>query len=159
MIGTGRASVHFAAEFLEALTRFGFAIVHQLDRRFLRHWSAGLGYRILADALVDEIFIVVGTADGPFETDRRDRAGADLRVAVGFRRHQARRRLGRSGVGWSLFRRSFRCRRFFRRSFFYPAARPGTIEDACNRRQCMNRRVVMGQHQSSKKSGRLKMIV
>src|SRR5262249_48656987 len=85
----------------------------------------------------DEIFIIGGATDDPFETERGDRTGADPGVAIRLRRYR----------GGRFFR-------YKRRRLFRFAARFGTVEDTRNRRQRVIGRFAQGQHEQLQKNER-----
>ena len=80
----GRATPdHFASQRLKSTPRLALAIVHELDRGIPGHRLAGNRHGVFADRLVDIIIAIVCAADRPFETDRGNRAGTDLLIAIG----------------------------------------------------------------------------
>src|SRR5260370_41925542 len=83
-ICSGAESDHFAFEPLKSLPRLVLAIVHESDGRIPRHRPADDRPRVFADRLIDIICAIVLAADGPFEADRRHRAGTDFLITVGF---------------------------------------------------------------------------
>src|SRR5581483_4685366 len=79
------AADHFAPDLLEAAMRIALALIDQLDRGLRAHRAAdGHRHRAFADALVDEIFVMLAAADAPFEADRGHWARANFGVAIGF---------------------------------------------------------------------------
>src|SRR6202165_2747357 len=81
-ICSGASSDHFALELLKSLPRLVLAIVHEPDGRIRRHGPADDRLGVFADRLIDIICALGLAADGPFETDRRHRAGTDFPVTV-----------------------------------------------------------------------------
>ena len=71
---------------LESLLRLARAIVHKPDRLLRRQRTADDRRGILADRLVDKIFVIGLAANRPPEADRGHRAGADFRIAFGLDR-------------------------------------------------------------------------
>src|SRR5437868_7223844 len=84
-ISGGCASGHLVAEPFEPVTCFALALVDQLDGLVPGHRSRDHGSGMLADGLIDEIVAARILARGPFEADRGDGAGADLRIIITFR--------------------------------------------------------------------------
>src|ERR1700730_629657 len=81
-ICSGASSDHFAFELLKSLPRLVLAIVHEPDGRIRRHGPADDRLGVFADRLIDVICAIVLAADGPFEADRRHRAGTDFLITV-----------------------------------------------------------------------------
>ena len=78
----GGASGHLVAELLEPMTCLALALIDQLDGLVSGHRSRDHGSRMLADGLIDEIIAAGILSRGPFEADRGDGAGADLRIVI-----------------------------------------------------------------------------
>src|ERR1700731_305047 len=74
---------HFLLQLLKSEPGLALAIVGELDRGIPRHWPADDSHGIFPDGLVHIIFAIVLTADRPFETNCRHRAGTDPLIAIG----------------------------------------------------------------------------
>src|ERR1700761_6726839 len=95
----------FTSEPLEPQDCFPFALSNQADRRSGRHRSCYDRQGMLPDGLVDIIVVIVFASHGPFETDRRHRAGTYLRIAGSLRRRRGRSLFLSSGDFWRVIGR------------------------------------------------------
>src|SRR3979411_125795 len=63
------SSGHLTFELLKSLPCIAFAIINEPDRGLLSQWPADDRRRILANRLVDEVFVMIPAANPPFEAD------------------------------------------------------------------------------------------
>src|SRR6476619_4347017 len=76
------ASEHLGLERFKLTPRLALAVVDEPDGGVAGHRPADDRRGVLADGFVHIILAIIGATDGPFETDRRHRAGANPGVAV-----------------------------------------------------------------------------